>query len=343
MDAVTALEQADALLAFLARTDIGMAYQRDAPDDTSRPLPPGVDGYAYGTRTAGNTRRPAMKRCLPLSEAAERAVLILIMIGVGVLAGWTAVGHVIDWTMRNSPAGTSSSVAITNAAASELVPIACALVIRRRRRLGLSIRWPVVFLVAAVAFSLSAQLAVAKPGVSGWIVSAVPSLAFLGITKMCLSLMPIVTPAAATTLQEIRVATGATEALSVGEPQTTAESSSAGRDPVLPPQPHSSFAAPEPTVDRQANNAAPSERPRRARTVTSAQRVRPRSLTSAAKVEAAWKALPAGASVEQIAVKAGVSVSTARRHLPSREADPAATADAVVGADGPRLLAATAA
>ncbi|SCL67497.1 hypothetical protein GA0070606_4567 [Micromonospora citrea] len=42
-------------------------------------------------------------------------------------------------------------------------------------------------LVCAVALSLSAQLAVAKPGVSGWLLSAVPALAFLGLSKLIFS------------------------------------------------------------------------------------------------------------------------------------------------------------
>jgi hypothetical protein len=42
-------------------------------------------------------------------------------------------------------------------------------------------------LVAAVALSLAAQLAVAKPGLSGWLLSAVPALAFLGLSKLVLA------------------------------------------------------------------------------------------------------------------------------------------------------------
>jgi hypothetical protein len=42
-------------------------------------------------------------------------------------------------------------------------------------------------LVCAVTLSLAAQLAVAKPGPSGWLLSAVPALAFMGLSKLVLS------------------------------------------------------------------------------------------------------------------------------------------------------------
>ncbi len=48
-------------------------------------------------------------------------------------------------------------------------------------------------LVAAVSVSLAAQLAVAKPGLSGWLLSAVPALAFLGLSKLVLAPTPMTT------------------------------------------------------------------------------------------------------------------------------------------------------
>ncbi|SCL16864.1 hypothetical protein GA0074694_1798 [Micromonospora inyonensis] len=73
--------------------------------------------------------------------------------------------------------------------------LAALLTIRRRRRTGGPIGYPMFLLVAAVALSLAAQLAVAKPGLSGWLLSAVPALAFLGLTKLVFSSTP--TPVAA--------------------------------------------------------------------------------------------------------------------------------------------------
>jgi hypothetical protein len=106
---------------------------------------------------------------------------------VGGLAGAASFTHVHDWTMANSPTGTGDWFGWANAAISELIPLAALLTIRRRRRTGGPIGYPMFLLVAAVALSLSAQLAVAKPGPSGWLLSAVPALAFLGLSKLVLT------------------------------------------------------------------------------------------------------------------------------------------------------------
>jgi hypothetical protein len=118
---------------------------------------------------------------------AETGVLVLILLVVGGFAGAASFTHVKDWTMANSPHGTGQWFGWANAVISELIPIAALLVIRRRRRTGQSIRYPMGLLLAAVALSLSAQLAVAKPGISGWLLSAVPALAFMGLSKLVLT------------------------------------------------------------------------------------------------------------------------------------------------------------
>lgn len=121
------------------------------------------------------------------TERIEGGVLVLILVTVGGLAGAASFTHVHDWTMHNSPAGTGDWFGWANAAISELIPLAALLTIRRRRRAGGSIGYPMLLLVAAVALSLAAQLAVAKPGLSGWLLSAVPALAFLGLSKLVLT------------------------------------------------------------------------------------------------------------------------------------------------------------
>nr|WP_218908191.1 DUF2637 domain-containing protein [Micromonospora jinlongensis] len=117
-------------------------------------------------------------------------VLVLIVLTVGGLAGAASFTHVHDWTMANSPPGTGDWFGWANAAISELLPLAALLTIRRRRRTGGPIGYPMFLLVCAVALSLSAQLAVAKPGVSGALLSAVPALAFLGLSKLIFSTTP---------------------------------------------------------------------------------------------------------------------------------------------------------
>ncbi|MEU4162672.1 DUF2637 domain-containing protein [Actinoplanes sp. NPDC026670] len=120
----------------------------------------------------------------------EGALLVAILLTVGGFAGAASFTHVKDWTMANSPAGTGEWFGWANAVISELIPMAALLVIRQRRRTGGSVGYPMFLLVCAAGLSLSAQLAVAKPGPSGWLLSAVPALAFLGLSKLVLAGAP---------------------------------------------------------------------------------------------------------------------------------------------------------
>ncbi|WP_405092087.1 DUF2637 domain-containing protein [Micromonospora sp. NBC_01392] len=124
------------------------------------------------------------------TERTEGLALVLIVLTVGGLAGAASFTHVHDWTMNNSPAGTGDWFGWANAAISELLPFAALLTIRRRRRTGGPVGYPLFLLVCAVALSLAAQLAVAKPSPSGWLLSAVPALAFLGLSKLVFSAAP---------------------------------------------------------------------------------------------------------------------------------------------------------
>ncbi|WP_433531128.1 DUF2637 domain-containing protein [Micromonospora sp. CA-263727] len=128
------------------------------------------------------------------AQRVEGVFLALIVLVVGGLAGAASFTHVHDWTMANSPAGTGEWFGWANAAISELLPLAALLTIRQRRRTGGPIGYPMFLLVCAVALSLAAQLAVAKPGLSGWLLSAVPALAFLGLSKLVFSTAPVPAP-----------------------------------------------------------------------------------------------------------------------------------------------------
>ncbi|MFG1762231.1 hypothetical protein ACGFIH_02795 [Micromonospora parva] len=132
----------------------------------------------------------------PASTRLEGLVLVLILIAVGGSAGAASFTHVHDWTMANSPTGTPGWFGWANAVISELVPIAALLTIRRRRRTGAPIGYPMVLLIAAAGLSLAAQLAVAKPGPSGWLLSAVPALAFMALVKLVLAPAPTTQPTA---------------------------------------------------------------------------------------------------------------------------------------------------
>lgn len=123
----------------------------------------------------------------PTGTRIEGVVLVLILLTVAGFAGAASFTHVKDWTLANSPIGTGEWFGWANAVISELVPIACLLTIRRRRRNGAPIGYPLFLLIAAASLSLAAQLAVAKPGISGWLLSAVPALAFMALVKLVLA------------------------------------------------------------------------------------------------------------------------------------------------------------
>ncbi len=127
-----------------------------------------------------------MTTATPVSRAerAESAVLTLILAVVALAAGWASFTHVHDWTMRHSPPGTPGAFGWVNAVISELVPVAAFLTIRRRRRTGTPIAYPLFLLIASAALSLAAQLAVAQRSPSGWLLSAVPALAFMALVKL---------------------------------------------------------------------------------------------------------------------------------------------------------------
>jgi hypothetical protein len=121
------------------------------------------------------------------SARIENTVQIVIVLLIGGMAGAASFTHVHDWTMHNAPAGTGGWFGWANAIISELTPIAAGLEIRRRKRTHRPIAYPMTVLIAAAALSLTAQIAQAKPGPTGWLVSVVPALAFLALTKLVIS------------------------------------------------------------------------------------------------------------------------------------------------------------
>ncbi|MEU4220868.1 DUF2637 domain-containing protein [Actinoplanes sp. NPDC026623] len=130
------------------------------------------------------------------ADRLESVVLVVIVVTVAASAGWASFTHVHDWTMRHAPTGTPDAFGWVNAVISELVPVAAFLVIRRRRRAGDPIGYPLTLLIAAATLSLAAQLAVAQPSASGWLLSAVPALAFMALVKLVLSTPVTAHPAA---------------------------------------------------------------------------------------------------------------------------------------------------
>lgn len=124
------------------------------------------------------------------SEQTESRVQLVILLLVGLMAGAASFTHVHDWTMANSPQGTGEWFGWANAVISELTPTASALEVRRRKRTGQSTVYPMLVLIAAAVLSIAAQIAVAKPHPTGWLVAAIPALAFSPSPSWCSHVPP---------------------------------------------------------------------------------------------------------------------------------------------------------
>lgn len=128
-----------------------------------------------------------------MTQRIEGGAQVLILLAVAGMAGAASFTHVHDWTMHNSPRGTGDWFGWANAAVTELIPLAAGLEARRRRNRGIPVgRYPIGMILGAVTLSLAGQFAEAKPGVSGWIISAIPALGFLALIKLVLSTPPAV-------------------------------------------------------------------------------------------------------------------------------------------------------
>jgi hypothetical protein len=178
------------------------------------------------------TPAPASLKPVASHRRVEGVVQVVIMLAVAAMAGAASFRHVHDWTMHNSPAGTGDWFGWANAMVSELIPLAAGLEARRRHRLyGRAGVYPIALIIGAVALSLTGQLAEAKPGLSGWIISAVPALGFLALVKLVLSgpTTPTTTTTATTTATE--PATPARVVQLVDEAHPTTSDMSASRKP----------------------------------------------------------------------------------------------------------------
>ncbi|MGW4461792.1 DUF2637 domain-containing protein [Micromonospora sp. NPDC004704] len=122
-----------------------------------------------------------------IRQRAENAVKVLILLAIGGMAGAAAFTHVHDLTVAH---GQPNWIGWANAVAVELMAIYLGLEIRSRRRTGRPVGFVGVLLVAFSLLSLAAQVAEAEPTVWGWVVAAVPSLAFLALVKVVLSSAP---------------------------------------------------------------------------------------------------------------------------------------------------------
>lgn len=121
----------------------------------------------------------------------ESSARLLILLAIGGMAGAAAFTHVHDLTVAH---GQPDWIGWANAVAIELMAIYLGLEIRARRRVGRKAGFVGVLLVGFALLSLAAQVAEAERSVWGWIVAAVPSLAFLALVKVVLSSAPAAPP-----------------------------------------------------------------------------------------------------------------------------------------------------
>lgn len=114
----------------------------------------------------------------------ESTARLVILLAIGGMAGAAAFTHVHDLTVAH---GQPHWIGWANAVAVELMTIYLGLEIRARRRAGRPVGFMAALLVAFALLSLAAQVAEAEASAWGWIVAAVPSLAFLALVKVVLS------------------------------------------------------------------------------------------------------------------------------------------------------------
>jgi hypothetical protein len=123
-------------------------------------------------------------------ERTEATLQVLILLLIAGMAGAASFTHVHDWTMHNTPPGTGTWFGWANAIISELTPTAAGIEIRRRKRQHRTAAYPMAVLIAAATLSLAAQVAQVRPSITGWLLAAVPALAFLALTKLLFSRTP---------------------------------------------------------------------------------------------------------------------------------------------------------
>ncbi|MBE1492597.1 DUF2637 domain-containing protein [Plantactinospora soyae] len=150
----------------------------------------------------------------------ESVVRVLILLAIGGMAGAAAFTHVHDLTVAH---GQPDWIGWANAVAVELMAIYLGLEIRARRRTGRPVGLVGVLLVAFALLSLAAQVAEAEPSVWGWIVAAVPSLAFLALVKVVLSSAPATPETAADPATAELVAVVVEQTESVRQPEPTGD------------------------------------------------------------------------------------------------------------------------
>ncbi|SHN04998.1 hypothetical protein [Cryptosporangium aurantiacum] len=131
--------------------------------------------------TPANTTPPVEA---PAADRWESRIQTLLTFGTGLIAFGGALGHAVQLAVAH---GQPVVYASLTAVLIETTALSATLELRRRRRTGQSIWLPVLVLILGAGLSLSVQIACAEHSVWGWILAAVPVVAFLILMKFALS------------------------------------------------------------------------------------------------------------------------------------------------------------
>lgn len=114
----------------------------------------------------------------------EAWIQVVIMLAIGGAAGAASFTHVHAVAAAHGQGGW---LAWADAVVLELMSVASGLELRRRRRGGMPVGFPIGVLVCAVLLSLAAQVVQAEPSVIGWVAAGLPALGFLVMVKIALA------------------------------------------------------------------------------------------------------------------------------------------------------------
>jgi len=117
----------------------------------------------------------------------ENVARLVILLAIGAMAGAAAFTHVHDLTVKH---GQPEWIGWANATALELMSVYAGLELRRRKQVGAPVGFAASVLAAAVLLSLAVQVADAEASAWGWILAALPALAFLVLVKFLVSAPP---------------------------------------------------------------------------------------------------------------------------------------------------------
>jgi hypothetical protein len=117
---------------------------------------------------------------------AVRVLVTVVLGGIGGAAGFT---HTHDWAVHH---GQTGWLAWADAVVIEGIAIVAGFEVRRdhHRGTGRKVTFPMVVLVAGFGIQMTAQVALAEPTPSGWLLAAMPALGFLVVVKLLLRRAP---------------------------------------------------------------------------------------------------------------------------------------------------------